>query len=204
MNLPVFYDRLRKGKLLGPVLDADEFEGTSEIVNAALVRGVGLAQLAYMLATTYHETNGTMQPIKELGGHGYLTRMYDPRGTRPTLAKRNGNIYPGDGIKYAGRGFVQLTWRGNYARVGALLKIDLVNNPDLAMTLPVAARILVEGMMAGWFTGVSLTKRLPAKGKATRAQFVLARPIINGTDKADKIAGYAMIFQEDLIVAGMS
>lgn len=202
MDLKKFYDATRNGPLLGPVLDTSEFHGLDAIITQALARNVGAARLAYMLATTYHETNGTMQPIKELGGVGYLTRMYDIKGARPSLARANGNIYPGDGVKYSGRGFVQLTWRGNYAKIGKILGIDLVNNPDLALTLPVAAQILVQGMLSGWFTGASLN-RIPATGKATLQQFIDARRIINGTDKAAKIAGYAQIFQQDLLASGL-
>jgi putative chitinase len=201
MDRKTFFDRTRKGKLLGPVLDRSEVEGLDAILTASENKGVNAARVAYMLATTYHETNGTMQPIRELGGPGYLTRMYDIKGARPTLARKMGNIYPGDGIKFSGRGFVQLTWRSNYTTIGKRLGIDLVNNPDLALTLPVAARILVEGMLAGWFTGASLN-RLPSSGRASLDQFIQARPIINGTDKAALIASYAIIFQEDLIASG--
>lgn len=202
MDFKAFYDRTRKGALLGPTLEVSEFQGLDSIISYALTKGVNAARLAYILATAYHETAGTMQPIKELGGAGYLTRMYDIRGSRPSLAKKMGNVFPGDGIKFAGRGFVQLTWRVNYILAGKKLYVDLVNNPDLALRLDIAAKIIVHGMLEGWFTGASLS-RLPATGSANRTQFVNARPIINGTDKADKIAGYALIFQADLMAAGL-
>src|SRR5262245_37722134 len=89
-----------------------------------------LRWLAYMLGTAYHETRTTRPPIREFGDPTYFTRMYDVQGKRPSLAQQMGNTQPGDGEKYCGRGFVQLTWKNNYERAGALLDADLVNNPD--------------------------------------------------------------------------
>lgn len=53
-------------------------------------------------------------------------------------------------------------------------------------------------MKTGWFTGKSFANYLPSDGAATRAQFQAARRIINGVDKADLIAGYALEFQSAL------
>ena len=89
--------------------------------------------LAYMLGTAYHETAATMQPIKEYGSVAYFTRMYDVRGRRPDTARRMGNTKPGDGAKYCGRGYVQLTWKSNYDRAGHLLGIDLVSHQPLTV-----------------------------------------------------------------------
>lgn len=201
MNLATFFNQCRSGSLLGPVLDSNEFAGLNSIVTHALALKVPAARLAYILATAYHETAGTMQPIREIGGFGYFTRMYDITGTRPSLARRNGNTHVGDGIKYFGRGLVQITWRGNYERIGKLIHVDLVNNPDLALAMDVATTILVDGMVNGWFTGASLS-RIPSDRYATRDEFVKGRAIINGTDRADKIAGYAVEFQAYLKAAG--
>jgi len=142
--------------------------------------------LAYMLATTHHETDRTMQPIREYGGNAYFKAMYDITGSRPQLAARNGNTTPGDGIRYYGRGFVQLTWKSNYARAGSALGVDLVGEPDLALDLAIATRVMFIGMTRGWFTG----RKLADYFNPARADWVGARRIINGTDKANLIAGY--------------
>lgn len=56
-----------------------------------------------------------------------------------------GNTEPGDGYRYRGRGFVQLTGKSNYARIGNQIGVDLVNNPELASTDPkVMAKIAVN------------------------------------------------------------
>jgi predicted chitinase len=53
-----------------------------------------------------------------------------------------GNTSPGDGYKYRGRGFIQLTGKDAYQKVGQIIGIDLVNNPDLANEPSVAAKIV--------------------------------------------------------------
>jgi hypothetical protein len=189
-----FFDSVRAG-ILGPTLDGSEVSGCNAILDA--VEGLPVSWQAYALATAYHETAHTMQPIHEFGGPKYLHRMYDPQGARGVLAKRMGNTQPGDGVKFAGRGYVQLTWRSNYAKAGAKLGHDLVGNPDLAMRPDIAAIIMRQGMVEGWFTGKSFQSFLP-HGPANLAQFSAARRIINGTDKAALIAGYAIKFQAAL------
>jgi putative chitinase len=150
--------------------------------------------LAYALATAHHETTATMRPVRERGGAAYLTRNYDVAGRDPARARANGNTEPGDGIRYAGRGYVQLTWKRNYARVGALIGVDLVAEPDRALEPAIAADILFRGMIEGWFTG----RRLPEFFTAGTADWVGARRTVNGLDRAELIAGRARAFQQAL------
>lgn len=197
-----FFDWLRSNDMLGPVLTKDEVEGLNVITAAAGLAGWPIAWTAYALATAYHETAHTMQPVKERGGEDYFRRMYDISGRNPDLAMRLGNIQIGDGAKYAGRGYVQLTGRANYQRAQMELGQKLVDLPDLAMNDAVAASVMVKGMAEGWFTGRSLQTYLPSKAPATRGQFIEARRIINGIDRAQNIAGYALEFQEALKAGG--
>lgn len=146
---------------------------------------------AYGLATAWPETAFTMQPIHEYGGPAYFKRRYDIEGSKPALARDLGNIHPGDGVKYAGRGYVQITGRTNYRRFG------IEDAPDDALKPDVAARIMVEGMTKGSFTGKKLADYLPG-------DYVNARRIINGTDNAEKIAGYARAFEAALRAGGWS
>jgi predicted chitinase len=74
-------------------------------------------------------------PINEYGGDAYFTKMYEGR-------KDLGNTKPGDGARYHGRGFIQLTGRANYRAYGQKLGVPLEDNPDLALDPAVAARIL--------------------------------------------------------------
>jgi len=149
--------------------------------------------LAYALGTAYHEVDRTMKPIHEYGGDAYFTRMYDITGARPTLARRMGNTAPGDGPRFHGRGFVQLTWRVNYAAMQAKFGVDLTSSraaADTALDRELAARIMFHGMESGTFTGKAFRDFFnPAK-----EDWEGARRIINGQDKANTIAGYSRSF----------
>lgn len=143
--------------------------------------------LAYILATAHHETDRAMQPIREYGNAAYFRRMYDIAGERPDLARRMGNTAPGDGARYCGRGFVQLTWKRNYAAMVAPTCVDLVAFPEKALDLPIATEIMFTGMICGMFTGRKMADYL----SRTMEDWVNARRIINGIDKANLIAEYA-------------
>lgn len=199
-NPRAFFDAVRAG-ILGPTLSATEVDGCNAILSA--MEGAPLSWTAYALATAYHETASTMQPIKEYGGATYFTRMYDVTGARSEMAVANGNTCAGDGPRYCGRGYVQLTWKNNYAKAGEKCGVDLVAYPDKAMDPAVAAKILRHGMEEGWFTSKSFSTYLPTgKAAATRGQFTLARHIINGSDRAAQIAEHALEFQRALVAGG--
>ncbi|MFC3171140.1 hypothetical protein ACFOGQ_06350 [Acinetobacter vivianii] len=134
---------------------------------------LSLAQAAYILATAWHETAKTMQPVIEYGSEYLKSKQYYP---------------------YIGYGYVQLTWLSNYKRMGDYLKIDLVKNPKLALQADIAARVMIVGMKKGMFTG----KRLSDYINQHKKDYVGARYIVNGTDKAELIAGYAEIFEKAL------
>jgi putative chitinase len=182
-----FYASVR-GTLFGGRLTADQVEGMDTILAEWRARypAGDPRWLAYSLATTLHETARKMQPIHEYGGPAYFHRMYDIEGSRPQVAQALGNTRPGDGNRYHGRGYVQLTGRTNYRRAGEKLGLPLEANPDLAVTDPPAANIMLLGMEEGWFTN----KRLGHYFNAQVDDAVNARRIINGTDKAQMIAGY--------------
>jgi hypothetical protein len=79
-------------------------------------------------------------PEKEAGSEAYFRRMYE-------FDRSLGNLEPGDGAKYCGRGFIPIVGRSEYARFGKLVGADLVDHPDLAMDPAVAARILAYAFM---------------------------------------------------------
>lgn len=203
-----FYDFLRGNKMLGPTISQTEFEGCDQIIRSCAAAGWPVSYVAYALATAYLETAHTMQPIKEIGGTAYFTRMYDIKGNRPAKARELGNLTPGDGAKFPGRGYVQLTGKDNYQKATERLQRagyavpNLVAFPDKVMEPKIASAILVLGMLEGWFTGRKLPDDLPARGPATLRQFIDSRDIINGTDKASEIAAYAIDFQTGLQQAG--
>jgi predicted chitinase len=79
--------------------------------------------------------------MQELGDPRYFLR-YDPR-VDPAKARVLGNVKPGDGERYKGRGFIQITGRDNYRRAGEALGLPLEDRPELAARMDVAARIAV-------------------------------------------------------------
>lgn len=177
-----FFAGIRQGPFPGK-LTAEQVSGASAILDE-WERGDDddLRRLAYILATTYHETAHTMQPIREYGrGKG---RKY---GVADAVT----------GKVYYERGYVQLTWKTNYAAMAKITGVDLVNKPDLALDPDTAATIMFEGMYRGTFTGKKLANYFSAKVDDP----VGARKIINGTDRAALIAGYHAQFLADLRAA---
>jgi hypothetical protein len=84
--------------------------------------------MAATMATIRTETGRTFNPaIKEIIAPEVAERNYGGR-------KDLGNIFPGDGAKFIGRGPSQLTGRFNYTKYGSLMGVDLINNPDLLLT----------------------------------------------------------------------
>lgn len=149
-----------------------------------------LRYIAYLLATIRHETAYTYRPIIERGKRTYFDKYN--AGTR--LGKALGNTQPGDGFRFRGRGYVQITGRANYARMGQLIGRDLITSPDDACKPDVAFQIAVIGMLEGRFTGKKLSDYLNAR----KTDYLNARRIINGMDRAAPIAAAAEVFEEIL------
>ncbi|QNH60764.1 glycoside hydrolase family 19 protein [Hymenobacter sediminicola] len=182
INRANFFAAIR-ATLFGGSLSKEEVANMEGILDCALEAALPVQQIAYVLATTFHETAGTMRPLKEYGlgkGHDY-GKMLD-------MGKGKGQRVPYTEPPHLffGRGYVQLTWLSNYRGAGKKLGIDLVNHPDLALNPATAAQILVRGMKEGWFTGKRLSEYFTTQG----ADVLRARRIVNGNDKAELIAGY--------------
>jgi putative chitinase len=193
INRKHFFDTIRPTLFKGS-LSQSQVDGMESILSAWESRELtDLRWLAYILATTYHETAKTMQPIEEYGkGKGY---RYGKK------IKRSGIAYNLPDKIFYGRGYVQLTWFENYETMGRLLGINLINNPELALVPETAAAIMFEGMTKGNsnfgdFTGKSLENYFNDK----REDWVNARRIINGTDKAEAIAEYGKKFYSAIIL----
>ena len=162
-------------------MSQSQVEGLNSLLD--VVGGCLINEAAYMLATAYHETAHTMQPIEEYGkGRG---RDYGKR------LKMSRKPYSDTLPLYYGRGYVQLTWYENYEKAGKKVGVDLLNEPGWALSAPIAAKIMREGMIEGWFTGKKLGEYVGLR----TADYVSARRIINGMDKAQFIAGYAVVFE---------
>jgi hypothetical protein len=185
MNKELIYKNIRTkfGKL-----SVNQVSGFENIFNTwTESKNKDIRHLAYMLATTWHETARTMQPIEEYGKG--KTRVYGKK------IKHSGVAYSDYNGIYYGRGYVQLTWYENYQLMGRLLGVNLLANPEMAMNPSIAAKIMFEGMLRGSSSVGDFT------GKCLEIYFndniedpINARRIINGLDCAELIAGYYRSF----------
>jgi predicted chitinase len=111
---------------------------------AARKAGIKGQELAQFMAQMKHES-WDFERMKEKAQPGvkdYYAKRYDLKYS-PKTAKILGNKHAGDGARYHGRGFVQLTGRDNYRMASDALGIDLLNHPELASKPDVAAKIAV-------------------------------------------------------------
>lgn len=163
-------------------------------------KSITYPQGAYILATAWHETATTMLPIAEYGkgkGRPYGTWQRNSKGE--LYAYKNGNRntvylqseYP---HLYYGRGETQNTWFDNYEKLSKVFGVDFLKNPDLLLTQEWSTPVTIYSMKNGLYTGRKLSDYIHQSKK----DYVNARRIINGTDKANLIAGYADTFEKAL------
>jgi hypothetical protein len=158
----------------------DLSRGDTALIQAACTRhGATVQQTSYILATGWWETARTMKPVRE----GFYL------GDRADAFRRTLRYWP-----WYGRGQVQLTWEANYRRAGPEVGADLIADPDLALSAEIAAEVLVQGSLEGWFTG----KRLGDYVGPGVCDYVRARKVINGMDCAERIAELADEYEDAL------
>ena len=135
MNRAKFFAAVRRrtSRVFGTSLAQTQVAGTERILDEAEKRQTPLVHLAYILATAYHETAHTMQPVREMGGEKYL---------------KSKKYYP-----WVGEGLVQITWEVNHRKFGA-------TKPGQMMTWPLALKAIFDGMTKGMFTGKKLSDYL--------------------------------------------
>jgi len=181
----LYFDEVRSSLFEG-AMTQQQVDGQSVILALWEYQATGtpmedIRWLAYMLATTFHETATRMWPIREYG-------------------QGAGMKY---GTTYYGRGYVQLTWEENYRNASAALGLiddrDLIDYPDIALDSLIAARIMFRGMAEGWFTG----RKLGQYFDDDIDDPINARQIINGNDKDELIAGYHDLFLAALNAASV-
>jgi hypothetical protein len=142
------------------------------VLNQCLDNGViDRGQIAYVFATVEHESHFGRFMLELSDGSQYEGRS------------DLGNTVSGDGPRFKGRGFVQITGRRNYTDWSRRLGIDVVSDPGKAAIPEIAAKILVRGMRDGNFTGFQLSDFIAGN----RRDFFNPRRVVNGLDRADDI-----------------
>lgn len=124
---------------VGRLKDGSERENS--LMQYAQSKGLRGTELAQFMAQTAHES-GRFKDADLTENHSgpsaeaYFTKKYEGR-------KNLGNTEEGDGYKYRGRGYIQLTGRYNYKKYGDMIGVDLINNPDLAAEPEIAEKLAV-------------------------------------------------------------
>jgi putative chitinase len=223
-NIKSFFATVRSTLFNGRLTSA-QVNTLERILVGCQQRGVtDLRHIAYIMATVYHEVGPALQPVSEnlnysaqgLANnwpHRYAVdpkaKLKKPNALALKLHRKpeaianncyssrmgNGDEKSGDGWKFRGRDFCQTTGKSNYERAGMHAGVDLVKYPERIAEVDIAICTLVCGMRDGWFTSRRLSHYL-TPGKT---DFVNARRIINGTDKAETIAATARKFYNALI-----
>jgi predicted chitinase len=151
------------------------------LTKAAVAAGIKGEELAQFLAQTAHESHN-FQSMVEYGG-SLDFRKYDPKYA-PKKAKALGNKKVGDGAKFKGRGYIQLTGRYNYKRAGEALGLPLEANPELVEKPEVAAQVAV------WFWKTRVQPKVDDFGNTPQA----TKPINSGLkglqDRKDKFQDF--------------
>jgi len=155
--------------MYGGKLTQDQVDGMEALLDCT--EELSIRHRAYILATVFHETAKTMEPIEEYG-KGKGKAYGKPAGPYKKI--------------YYGRGYPQLTWYDNYVKAKEITGVDLVKYPELALKKDISAEILVSGMTTGWFTGKKLSNY---------KTYYSMRKTVNGLDDAKLIAGYAENFE---------
>jgi len=171
-----FYSEIRSQGLFKQLTQMQVDSIDAILMECELQGVVDVRQIAYIFATAYWEAHNPrkpelrMTPMIEYGGNAYLV-------SKP--------YYP-----YYGRGLSQITWLDNYKKEAKRLKLDLVKSPDLILDIPIAANSHVYCMSKGIYTGKKLSDYI----KGDKCDFIEARRIINGKDKAKEISEIAERF----------
>lgn len=140
------------------------------IVAALNAEDVGQEPVLIAAAGTLKaELGSDFRPVSERYNGDPVQYFESKYGASTSVGKRLGNTQPGDGYKYRGRGFIQLTGRSNYTAYGRRLGIDLASNPDLALDAYQAARIF-----AAYF------KDRGVAAAANRQDWRAVRRLVNG------------------------
>lgn len=135
-------------------------------------------RVAYFTGQIVHESDQMCTTEEYASGQAYEGR------------RDLGNLSPGDGVKYKGRGLLQLTGKANYMHYGSKLSLDFLNHPELAAEPVTSLRVACLFWQEHWLSNLAdlddlngITKKVNGglNGLASRQA---------ATDRAFKALGY--------------
>lgn len=205
MNRKAFFAAVRNNPF-GGSLSQGQVDGMNAVLDYWDDAGLtDIRRLAYALATQFHETARTMQPVietrqpseKENPSVDEAIRRLEKAWAAGKLSWVSKPYWrkDTDGLSWLGRGLPQLTHKANYERAERETGIPFTSNPELMLEMAPAVTVMMRGMAEGWFTGKKLSDYFK---EAELPDWINARRIINGLDKAELIAGYAKAFHKAL------
>lgn len=208
--LRIDQDILAKGlkPLFGRELSTLQRDGISDVISAYNKYGRDDPRdLAYILATEFHETGKAMQAVIETQTAKDKVRpSVDTAIARLESSWKKGRLSwvkkpywrkDADGLSWLGRGGPQVTHKFNYVEAEKQTGIPFTKNPDLMLVNENAVPVMVIMMMKGLFTGKGLKDFFTPKV----TNWEDARRIINGTEKAAIVAGYAKQIHAAILIA---
>lgn len=205
-NRDIFFVKARP--IFGGHYNASEVEGLNAIMGETERRNIpDIRWPSYMMATSYHETGGTMQPVIETRQPRETSNpSVDTAIARLERAWAAGKMpwvhqpywrKDAAGLSWLGRGLPQVTHKANYEWAEKETGIPFTKNPDLMLVMANAVPVMFIGMIEGKFTG----KKLGDYFNATKDDPRDARRIINALESADKVARYHRLFLSALRIA---
>jgi hypothetical protein len=195
MDRAKFFDGVRQ-TMFGRHLEQRHVDGIEAIFNEWNAQGLTDTRwLAYIIGTAFHESAGTMQPVREAlaSSDERAIAILDNAWKKGLLPQVKTPYWrpDADGKSWFGRGLVQITFKSNYEKFG------LVDHPERALELPVAVKVIILGMKDGLFTGHKLADYFNTKG----TDWLNARRIVNSMDRAELVATYAKRFYDAIQAA---
>lgn len=161
-------------------------------------------RIAYLLATAHHASRFGARLVETSPGPGAdgVDCIFDRYEPGTPLGAARGNLLPGDGERFRGRGFVHVKGRSNYATWSQRLGLPdhivadravpfFVAYPEAMARPHVAAQTLVRGMRDGIFTGIALGYYVNDK----KTDYYNARRVIDGISQARDVADLAVLYQ---------
>lgn len=215
MDKKLFFEVAKSAVFGGKPLNQGQVNGCEILLDACQRHRLPNNDAAYVLATSHWETGGTMLPVIE-------TRTAKDK-TNPSvdtaIRRLNASFKAGklkwvktpywrkdaDGKSWLGRGYPQLTHKTNYEKASKIVGVDLVANPERMLEPEIAAEVMVVSMRDGGFTGKKLRDFIDLSDDSDvidRKEYLKARAVVNGKDRASEIADLAIGYERALRASG--